>query len=105
MSLTILLERLLSGYTLSTQTVRREKERRKGGREGEGERKERREGGKDIRSYELIFIECIKCVKYFTYINYFSPQQFKEIFCYYSQVRKFRHRGVKRKIPCFNLFI
>lgn len=45
MSLTILLERLLSGYTLSTQTARREKERREGGREGEeGERKERREG-------------------------------------------------------------
>lgn len=46
MSLTILLERLLSGYPLSTQTVRREKERREGGSEGEEgeERKEEREG-------------------------------------------------------------
>lgn len=43
MSLTILLERLLSVNTLSTQPVRRGKEGKKGGRKEEGKRKRGRE--------------------------------------------------------------
>lgn len=83
MTLTILLERMLCGYTLSTQPVRRGKEergRKKRGGRGSRERKEKKEKegrqrereGK-IPVYNTQYLLCIKRVKHrskhFMYIN------------------------------------
>ena len=51
-SLTIVLERLLSGYTLSTQLVRRGKGERDGGWREESRKEGRKEGGREEEGRE-----------------------------------------------------